>query len=227
MLEAIFSRVLRAVFGGGADIDATNPLPVDITPGVKTATTVLDEATIAAGATTALGDCTAINLTHGPATLAITVEATYNGAAVQGIRIHVRTSPTNSATGTHTAAPHATIMTDANAHFQVNELVGLTIVNVTDGSSGVITANTATTVTVAALAGGMLNQWSTNDVYTIAGANYDTEDWDAWSAAFTAGASIRQTKHYDVSPAYVKVLVENLDAAQAVTDVRVISTVGP
>ena len=70
-------------------------------------------------------------------------------------------------TGTHTAVPHATIMTDAAALFIVNSLVGLTIVNVTDGSSGIIIANTANTVTVAALTGGVTNQWNTGDVYTI------------------------------------------------------------
>lgn len=71
-------------------------------------------------------------------------------------------------TGTHTAAPHATIMTDAAAHFvAVNALIGLTIFNVTDGSSGTITANTINTVTVAPLAGGATNQWNTGDAYTI------------------------------------------------------------
>ena len=226
MLEDIFRRVLRAVFGGGADISAANPLPVDPTAGAKTATTILDEATIAAATTTTLADCDAINLSGGPGTLALTVKARYDAAAAQGIRLHVRTSPTNDATGTHTAAAHATIMTDANAHFVANELIGLTIENVTDSSSGVITANTETTVTVAALTGGTLNQWSTNDVYSIDGADYDTEDWDAWNPTFTANAVLRQTKHYDVSPMYAKVLVENLDGAQAVTDVEVISTRG-
>lgn len=226
MIETVLQRVLRAVFGGGSDIDAANPLPVDTSPGAKTATTVLDEATIAAATTTGLDDCDPIDLSGGPATLALTVKARYNAAATQGIKVHVRTSPTNDATGIHTAAAHATIMTDADAHFIVNELVGLTIENVPDGSSGVVTANTETTVTVAALAGGTANQWATNDVYSIDGADYDTEDWDAWSAAFTADAVLRQTKHYDTSPMYVKVLIENLDAAQPVTDVEVIATKG-
>jgi len=226
MLESVWRRVLQAVFGGGADISAANPLPVDTSPGVKTVTTVLDEALIAAATTTGFDDCNAIDLSGGPATLALTIKARYNAGAVLGIRIHVRTSPTNDATGTHTAAAHATIMTDANAHFIVNELVGLTIENVTDGSFGVITANTETTVTVAALAGGTLNQWSTNDVYSIDGADYDTEDWDTWNPAFAAGGVLRETAHYDTDPMYVKVLVENLDAAQTVTDVEVIATVG-
>lgn len=225
MLEDAIKRVLRAVFGSGSDISAANPLPVDTSPGVKTATTILNEASIAATTTTGLDDCDPIDLSGGPATLAVTVKARYDVAAALGIKVHVRTSPTNDATGAHTAAAHATIMTDANAHFVAGELVGLTIENVTDGSSGVVTANTETTVTVAALAGGTLNQWATNDVYSIDGADYDTEDWDSWSAAFTADAVLRQTKHYDTSPMYVKVLIENLDA-QPVTDVVVLATKG-
>ncbi len=226
MLEAVARRLLRAVFGGGADISAANPLPVDTSPGVKTATTILDEAIIALATTTGLDDCAAVDLSGGPDTLALTIKARYNAAAVLGIRIHVRTSPTDDATGIHTAVASLTIMTDANAHFIVNELVGLTIENVTDGSSGVVTANTETTVTVAALAGGVTDQWNTNDVYSIDGADYDTEDWDVWNPAFAADGVLRETNHYDTSPMYVKVLVENLDAAQAVTDVEVIATVG-
>ena len=226
MLEAVARRILQAVFGGGADISAANPLPVDTTAGVKTATTILDEANIALGVITALINCAAIDMSGGSATLALTVKARYNVAAVLGIRIHVRTSPTNDATGVHTAAGHATIMTDANAHFVAGELVGLTIENVTDGSSGVITANAETTVTVAALAGGTANAWATNDVYSIDGADYDSEDWDVWTPAFAADGILRQTKVYDDDVMYIKILVENLDAAQAVTDVEVIATVG-
>lgn len=226
MLEGVAIRVLRLVFGGGSNISAANPLPVDTSPGVKTATTILDEATIALAATTGFDDCDDIDLTAEPSTLAITVKARYNAAATQGIKVHLRTSPTDDATGTHTAALHATIMTDATAHFVVNEHVGLTIENVTDGSSGVVTANTETTVTVAALAGGTLNTWTTLDDYSIDGADYDTEDWDVWAPAFAADAVLRQTKHYDTSPMYIKVLIENLDPVQTVTDVSVISTGG-
>ncbi|GAJ17771.1 unnamed protein product, partial [marine sediment metagenome] len=39
-------------------------------------------------------------------------------------------------------------------------------------------------------------------------------------------SSIRQTEHYDVDPVYLKVLVENLDEAKAVTDVKIIMAVG-
>ena len=153
MLEAIATRILRAVFGGGSNIDAANPLPVDTSPGTKTATTVVDEASIALSTTTVLGDCTAIDMSGGEHTFTLTIEATYNAGATQGIKIHVRTSPD--------------------------------------------------------------------------GTDFDTIDWDSWSPSFTAGATIRQTKHYDVSPYAIKVLVENLDGAQTVTAVKIISTVGP
>ncbi|GAI55256.1 unnamed protein product, partial [marine sediment metagenome] len=93
--------------------------------------------------------------------------------------------------------------------------------------SGVITANTETTVTVAALAGGTLNAWALNDVYSINGADFDTADWDSFLCAFALDTVLRQTKHYDVSPKFIKVLVENLDPLQDVIDVEVIATVGP
>ena len=74
--------------------------------------------------------------------------------------------------GTHTGADHATIMTDSNAAFTADEFIGLTIENDTDGSSGVITGNASTTVTVAALnGGGDDDSWDTDDEYTIVGTN--------------------------------------------------------
>ncbi len=72
--------------------------------------------------------------------------------------------------GAHTAPVSATIMFDVNAQFVADELVLLTINNVTDGSSGVIVANTENTVVVLALAGGATDQWNTGDTYTISGA---------------------------------------------------------
>ena len=56
------------------------------------------------------------------------------------------------------------------------------------------------------------------------GVNYDTVDWDTWTPGFAAGGTLQQTKVYDTSPAYIKVLIENLDAAQTVTLVTAEST---
>jgi len=225
MLESVAQRVLRAVFGGGADISAANPLPVDASPGIKTPLTVLNEAAIAGGITTTLGHCTDIDLSHGPATLALTIEALYNAGATQGIRLHIRTSYTDLASGTHTGGIGVALLTDDAAHFgSADELVGLTVHNVTDGSIGEITANALTTIT-AALAGGIDNLWDTDDEYFIVGAIYDTEDFDTFEPTFDAGEFIRETKVYETDPQEMKVLIENLDVL-AVEDVLVVATIG-
>lgn len=56
--------------------------------------------------------------------------------------------------------------------------------------------------------------------------DYDTIDWDTWDVAFTAGATVQQSKNYDVCPAFIKVLVENLDVGQAITDIYILATIG-
>lgn len=143
----------RALVVGGVDVGPDNPLPVDLTPGLKTAAVVLNEATIAAGATTVLADCAAIDIRHHPLGVALTVEATYNMAAALGVRVHVRSSYNN--------------------------------------------------------------------------IDYDTEDFDAWTVAFTAGGLERETADYGaLSPMYLRVLIENLDLAQPVTNVIVTVTLG-
>lgn len=83
--------------------------------------------------------------------------------------------------GTHSAAgTSTTVLTDSalstalsNRGLIANDLVGYTLYNVTDGSHGVITANTTGTITVAGgLFGGTENDFDQNDVYKIGiGAN--------------------------------------------------------
>ena len=81
--------------------------------------------------------------------------------------------------------------------------------------------------TVAALIGGTLNVWTTTNVYSIPGADYDTVNWATMTPFFAANTRQVQTQVFEVDPAFVKVLVENLDAGVAVTIVEVIATVGP
>lgn len=69
---------------------------------------------------------------------------------------------------THDGANNAAALQDLRQNWVANELVGLTIYNDTDGSSGTITANTATTIT-ATLAGGTDNDWDKADKYTVGG----------------------------------------------------------
>lgn len=70
--------------------------------------------------------------------------------------------------GTHTpVGGSATVMTDTTLGATVDEFVGYTIRNITDGSQGIITENTATTVTVGELYGGTADAWAQNDVHHI------------------------------------------------------------
>ena len=68
--------------------------------------------------------------------------------------------------GFHTGGTSSTLTDSAASFGDVDSLVGLTIKNLTDGSEGDITANTATTVTVI-LSGGTSDQFSLNDTYAI------------------------------------------------------------
>lgn len=71
--------------------------------------------------------------------------------------------------GTHTgAADQATVMTDSTLGATTDEFVGYTILNITDGSRGIILSNTTTTVTVAEMYGGTENDWDNGDVHHIA-----------------------------------------------------------
>lgn len=69
---------------------------------------------------------------------------------------------------THDGANNASVLTDSGSTWAVNVLVGRIISNLTDGSSGIITANTATTIT-ATLSGGTDNDWDTSDEYYLSG----------------------------------------------------------
>ena len=71
-----------------------------------------------------------------------------------------------ASTGSHDGAGSAAALTDSTQDWVVNGLIGGTIRNTTDGSRGIITANTATTVT-ATLSGGTDNDWDVSDAYSV------------------------------------------------------------
>lgn len=77
-----------------------------------------------------------------------------------------RRAKAGTGVGADDTSANAAFMTDSGESFTTNEFVGWTIYNITDGSSGVITANDATTVT-ATLAGGTDNDWDSGDKYVI------------------------------------------------------------
>ena len=73
---------------------------------------------------------------------------------------------TATQTGTHDGSNNVGTLSDSGETWVVDELVDLTIQNTTDGSEGIITANTATTIT-ATLSGGTEDDWDTNDAWSI------------------------------------------------------------
>lgn len=74
--------------------------------------------------------------------------------------------PLFTSSGAHAGANGANTLTVGAETWVINQLVSRTVNNTSDGSSGVITANTGTTVT-AVLSGGTDNGWDTGDNYTI------------------------------------------------------------
>jgi len=75
-------------------------------------------------------------------------------------------SATSSEFGTHTpAGTHLTILTDSTKAWLTDQWVGWTVRNVSTGNTAVVTANTATTLTVAAITSG----FTQNDIYQIEG----------------------------------------------------------
>ena len=93
-----------------------------------------------------------------------------SGGMANGSRvvIHANNRNVNCWSGTHTpAGTSATVLTDSTQAWTVDALIGMQIFNSKDGSSGFITDNDATTVTVAALVGGTDNDWDQGDSYEI------------------------------------------------------------
>lgn len=66
----------------------------------------------------------------------------------------------------HDGSSGASTLSDSSRSFPVDGFIGGTVYNLTDGSSGTITDNDATTVT-ATLAGGTDNDWDSSDTYLI------------------------------------------------------------
>jgi hypothetical protein len=69
--------------------------------------------------------------------------------------------------GAHDGSADAVTLTDEDAGFPPDLLIGYTISNATDSSTATITDNTASTVT-GTLSGGSQNDWDVGDTYTIA-----------------------------------------------------------
>ena len=96
--------------------------------------------------------------------------------------------------GTHTGSANqdgtaSNPLVDGVASFPVDSLIGATLNNTTDGSSGTIDDNAATTASVDDLTGGTGDDWDASDVYTITAFPETGEDYLvlANTAVFTDG----------------------------------------
>jgi hypothetical protein len=89
-----------------------------------------------------------------------------------------------TASGVHDGANDAATLTDSGESFTTSQFVGMTLYNITDGSSCTVTANNATTVTCT-LAGGTDNNWDTNDVWQVGPGPAQSGSWIYVVAAST------------------------------------------
>ena len=74
--------------------------------------------------------------------------------------------PDDSQSGAHDGSNNAAALADSGQSWTTDQWVNYKVKNITDGSSALITANTATGVT-ATLSGGAEDDWDTGDVYSI------------------------------------------------------------
>jgi hypothetical protein len=81
-----------------------------------------------------------------------------------------------SASGVHDGSNDQAIMSDCGVSFTASQFVGMTVYNITDGSSCTVTANDVTTITCT-LAGGTGNDWDTNDVWQVGPGPYQSGSW--------------------------------------------------
>ena len=81
---------------------------------------------------------------------------------------HVINLGTGICEGVQDGGDNATILTDADAGLTVNALVGMVIYNLDDSESGIISSNTATTITAAKIGGGSFD-WDDGEVWNISG----------------------------------------------------------
>lgn len=91
-------------------------------------------------------------------------DGTYGVDVGNGDEIRKITTGGSDYEGTHTGSNNQATLTDSTKSWTTDALIGKVIYNETDGSSGTITDNDSTTITVA-LADGTDDDFDTNDVY--------------------------------------------------------------
>ena len=113
---------------------------------------------------TGAADATISNNINSATTYGIGLWGSAAGAIIRGNQIGVQYTPAIS--GNHEGADNEGVLLDTGATWIIDSLIGRTIENISDGSSGIITDNDVTTITVR-LSGGTDNDWDSNDNYSI------------------------------------------------------------
>jgi len=101
-----------------------------------------------------------------------------------GARMHEVNIGRDSGTATNVGA--SLTLQDTNATWAVNEWIGATLSNTTDGSTATVISNTATTIT-ATLSGGTDDTWENGDSYTVVMNNHVTSQDAGKTKAWTLG----------------------------------------
>jgi len=116
--------------------------------------------------------------------------------------------------GTHTGDDAAAVLTDSDADWPVNGLIGFTVYNKTDESSGTITANTATTITATLSDDG---EWDEDDEYIVQKPNKKPVRF--YTYTIIDPANIGSFKFYaDINERYLIVLVGRAQLTQFTND---------
>lgn len=98
-------------------------------------------------------------------------------------------TPFTKYTGTHDGAANASVLTDSGESWTTDMFKGAVVYNITDGSYGTVTANTATTIT-ATLANGTDDDWDVDDTFHVTNVTELDTDEQAEIVALKAAANL-------------------------------------
>lgn len=168
----------------------TNVTPVDTGDENATFYPVLVDGATGSQATETDGE-----LSYNPNTDTLTVKniALASGGSISGIGAMAVNDTINGLTksvsignceGVHDGDANAATLADSGESLTVDAYIGMTVYNITDGSSCTVTDNDATTITCT-LAGGTDNDWDVDDVWQVGPGPYQSGSVFYISAATT------------------------------------------
>lgn len=120
--------------------------------------------------------------------------------------------------GTDDTSAAAAFLTDSTASWETNELVGMLLLNITDGSQTIVTANDATTVT-GTLVGGAANTWTTPNAYQLRPVNQIGTGATPAASIATIVSPGNATTPVAITPSSVSIyILDSANGLQVITD---------